>query len=53
MIADFYQKLFWEKKIESINEYFDNVYTQSNTVLPDVEVVLKKGLTKWFKGTPK
>lgn len=53
MVADFYQQLFGDKDISSIDKYIGDVYIQHNPSLPDGKEALKKGAAEWFKGAPK
>lgn len=52
LVADFYQQLFGDKNIESIDKYLTEDYIQHNPSLPDGRAALKEGVTQWFKGAP-
>jgi len=52
LVADFYQQLFGDKNIESIDKYLTEEYIQHNPGLPDGRAALKEGVTQWFKGAP-
>lgn len=53
MVAEFYQKLFGDKDINSINEYIGDVYIQHNPYVADGKQALIKACKQWFKGEPK
>jgi predicted SnoaL-like aldol condensation-catalyzing enzyme len=52
LVADFYQQLFGDKNIESIDKYLTEGYIQHNPGLPDGRAALKEAVTQWFKGAP-
>jgi predicted SnoaL-like aldol condensation-catalyzing enzyme len=53
LVADFYQELFGDKNVESIDKYIGETYIQHNPILPDGRDVLKQAVAEWFKGAPK
>ena len=53
LVADFYQELFGDKNVESIDKYIGDTYIQHNPALPDGRDVLKQAVAQWFKGAPK
>lgn len=53
MVADFYQELFGDKDINSIDKYIGDIYIQHNPAVADGKMALKEAAAQWFKGTPK
>ena len=53
MVAEFYQDLFGNKNIESINKYIGEVYTQHNPLVADGKQALIDATKNWFKNAPK
>ncbi|HUI31520.1 MAG TPA: ester cyclase [Candidatus Acidoferrales bacterium] len=53
MVADFYQELFGDKNIESINKYMGDVYIQHNPYVADGKQALIDACKQWFKDAPK
>jgi predicted SnoaL-like aldol condensation-catalyzing enzyme len=53
LVADFYQQLFGDKDISSIDRYVADDYIQHNPGLKDGKEALKEGAAQWFKGAPK
>ena len=53
LVADFYQELFGDKEVNSIDKYIGETYIQHNPSVADGKEALKKGVTEWFKGAPK
>lgn len=53
LVADFYQELFGDKNINSIDKYVMDSYIQHNPMLADGKEALKAGTAQWFKGAPK
>jgi predicted SnoaL-like aldol condensation-catalyzing enzyme len=53
MVATFYQELFGDKDISSIDRYIGNTYIQHNPYLADGKEALKDACKEWFKGAKK
>ena len=53
LVADMYQAIFGDKKIEAADEYILEGYIQHNPMVADGRQALKDALTQWLKNTPK
>jgi predicted SnoaL-like aldol condensation-catalyzing enzyme len=52
MVADFYQELFGDKDVNSIDKYIGDIYIQHNPAVADGKEALKQAAAQWFKGAP-
>ncbi len=53
LVADFYQEVFGDKDVSSIDKYIGDTYIQHNPAVGDGKEALKQAATQWFTGAPK
>ncbi|MEO7992566.1 MAG: ester cyclase [Chryseolinea sp.] len=53
LVADFYQEVFGDKDVNSIDKYIGDTYVQHNPSVGDGKEALKQAATQWFTGAPK